>query len=141
MVLYYCATRNMDKKQQNIDASNNLKNIWNKYKKHKKITQKEFASKIGISQGNFSQYLTGKASLGMDMILKMSAELRCEPCDIRKELRTEKTNELLNKMYIELNEANNILTYFSKKNKTINKKSELLLKEIQETIHQFNNKN
>jgi len=85
---------------EDTSAQRNLKLIWSAYKKLNKITQSEFVThkSLNFSQGNFSQYLTGKVPLGMRATLALSKALGCDPGDIREELRNKNLDKITKKL-------------------------------------------
>ncbi len=89
-------------------AASNLRRIWKAYKARHRINQEEFAGRLNWTQGNFSQYLTGKVPLGQKAMLKLCAALGCDPGDIREELRShmmEMRHELLAAQLVSVLEA------------------------------------
>lgn len=95
--------------EEDHQAANNLRTIWKMYKVKHGITQMEFVGPLGWTQGNFSQYITGKVSIGMKALLKLSDALECDPGDIRNELRDKNLQSRQNKLAIELQQAVNLL--------------------------------
>jgi hypothetical protein len=100
-------------------AALRLRNLWEDYKETHNINQTEFADKNlgGWSQGNFSQYLTGGVPIGQKALLRMCAAFRCEPGDIREELRDKSASSLKIKTKI-LSSENKTLEEENKRLKT-----------------------
>lgn len=76
--------------EQNAVAAIRLRTLWVEFrKKNPDITQTIFAQEMlgGWSQGNFSQYLTGKAVIGQKALQLFCKAFDCQPGDIRYELR------------------------------------------------------
>lgn len=67
-------------------AGKRLRKIWQDSKP--KLTQDAIAAQFGegVTQGNISQYMTGRIPLGAAAVLKFAAILRCSPLDIRDDL-------------------------------------------------------
>ncbi|MND12016.1 hypothetical protein D3C87_504610 [compost metagenome] len=76
--------------EKNASAALNLRKYWREFMvKNPGITQTVFARDYlpGWSQGNFSQYLTGKAIIGNKALNLFCRVFNCQPGDIRYELR------------------------------------------------------
>jgi DNA-binding Xre family transcriptional regulator len=116
-------------------AAKNLRVIWKMYKAKNQITQIEFVGPLGWTQGNFSQYLTGKVSIGMKALLKLADALECDPGDIRNELRDKNLQSRQNNLARELQKAVNLLKQIGGEDvlETINS-SESTLDEVQFAI-------
>lgn len=70
-----------------VRAHKNLYAIWQAYKAKHKVSQTDFAEdKLGWSQGNFSQYLTGQVAIGNKALATLCEALGCSPWEIREEL-------------------------------------------------------
>lgn len=95
--------------EEDIQAAQNLRNLWKVYKAKHKITQAEFVGPLGWTQGNFSQYLTAKVPVGMKALLKLSDALECDPGDIRSELRDNHLESRHNQLASQLHDAISLL--------------------------------
>lgn len=84
-------------------AAQRLREHWTAYKRATGAIQQDFAESLGWSQGNLSQYLNGKAPLGMEATKKLAEALNIQPADIRQELRMDvyikATEYLINVIY------------------------------------------
>ena len=79
-----------------IRAYKNLAKIWKSQKAVLDINQTDFAEDyLGWTQGNFSQYLTGQVRIGDKALTKLCTALKCNPWDIREELKDTETSLLL----------------------------------------------
>lgn len=76
-----------DIEQLDKDASENLKRIWGEYKIENKTNQTDFAEQMHMTQGCFSSYISGINPIGLRMLVKFSDALKCNPSDIRAELK------------------------------------------------------
>lgn len=73
--------------ENDIRAQKNLRKIWNAVKADCQMNQTDFAEDVlGWTQGNFSQYLTGKIRIGDKALEKLCIAFKCNPWDIREEL-------------------------------------------------------
>lgn len=78
-----------------IRAAKNLRKRWEAYKKKHRVSQTDFAEdKLGWSQANFSQYLTGHVAIGNKALALFAKALECHVSDIRPELRDQRLDEL-----------------------------------------------
>lgn len=68
------------------EAGKRLRKIWEDSKP--KLTQDEIAAQFGegVTQGNISQYMTGRIPLGAAAVLKFAAIFGCSPLAIREDL-------------------------------------------------------
>ena len=56
-----------------------MQNEWLRHKEEQKITQTEFAVKLGITQPAFNQFIWGKCPISNEMILIMCREMNVDP--------------------------------------------------------------
>jgi DNA-binding Xre family transcriptional regulator len=68
-------------------ASVNLKRLWDDHKIRTGETQTEFAERIGMSQSNYAIYLNGHQPISLRVLIKICKGLKCNPSDIRHELK------------------------------------------------------
>lgn len=85
-----------------------LRRMWERYKveqaeKGIKVKQEEFARKFGWKQSTLSGYLNGASPIGLQALIALSAELNCDPCDIRVELTPRNKIELNDQELAKLN--------------------------------------
>lgn len=113
--------------EEDLQAVDNLNVIWQTYKKVNNVTQVQFVKKLDWSQGNFSQYLTGKVPLGMKATISLADALDCDPGDIRPELRSEKLMKLNKEMVSHLQDATKLLP-------KDDPKAKMLKKQIKQTL-------
>jgi transcriptional regulator with XRE-family HTH domain len=86
-----CNSSQVKKAMTNADvqASFNLKKIWERYKSEyvstdgESMTQKIIAARMGWSQSNFSQYLNGIVPIGRKAAQTMAEVFGCSATDIR----------------------------------------------------------
>jgi transcriptional regulator with XRE-family HTH domain len=78
----------MDRKMTDLDieASKNLKRIWDQKRKELGFTQETASERIGIGQSTVSQYLRGTVPLGIEATLKFAYFLGVDPREIRPDL-------------------------------------------------------
>ncbi len=60
----------------------NLRRIWEQFRKEHKITQAEAASELGWGQSNFSHYIANINKLNPNTIWKLSVFLQVDPTEI-----------------------------------------------------------
>lgn len=98
------AIQRRSKKLSVVDrrAAMRLRELWENYKEQNGVNQETFAKeKLGWTQGNFSQYLTGGVPIGQKSLLRLCEALGCKPGDIREELQDKSMvtrNEMLAKI-------------------------------------------
>lgn len=91
------------RKERDVLATKNLRKIWDAYKKKHGVSQTDFAeSKMGWSQANFSQYLTGQVAIGNKTLALLAEALECHVSDIRPELRDQRLDDLKELVAIQL---------------------------------------
>jgi transcriptional regulator with XRE-family HTH domain len=56
-----------------------LKAEWLSYKEKEKVTQTEFASRLGVTQSAFNQFISGACPINNEMILMLCHQLGVEP--------------------------------------------------------------
>jgi transcriptional regulator with XRE-family HTH domain len=70
-------------KEENLPIPvQNLRRIWDKFRKEHKITQAEAASELGWGQSNFSHYIANINKLNPNTIFKLSVFLQVDPTEI-----------------------------------------------------------
>ena len=80
----------LPREEQNAAATLRLRELWADYQRNNpNVTQAAFArdNLDGWSQGNFSQYLTGKAVIGNKALEMFCKAFNCQRGDIRHELK------------------------------------------------------
>lgn len=60
----------------------NLRRIWDQYKREHKITQVEVGKKLGMSQSGFSHYISNITALNPSAIMKIATFLEVHPAEI-----------------------------------------------------------
>ena len=70
-------------KEENLPIPvQNLRRIWEQFKKEHKITQAEAASELGWGQSNFSHYIANINKLNPPTIFKLAVFLQVDPTEI-----------------------------------------------------------
>lgn len=72
--------------EDDLKNAERLRNIWNRAKREKGVTQVDAKQKLGWSQPTISQYLNGELALNTDAIIAFAAYLGCTPGDIDPKL-------------------------------------------------------
>ena len=78
--------RKTDKKTDE-EATKRLRELWDKRRSERKITQEEAAEELQMSIGAVNQYLKGKLTLGVEATLRWAKLLGVSPEEIRPDIK------------------------------------------------------